>query len=323
MSYDNFYIPVTVSKQLATNSLLRVFFHDRPVVLCRLSDGSVSAYEDVCPHRGAMLSKGRLVNDELECPYHGWRFDRHGTNSCVPVKNEAVACGLTKVFVREAYGLVWLAKNDRDIIPELRTGRPSLVFDGHINAKPENALENFLEGSHTHFVHDGIVRSRAKVRQKIAARLIPNERGFEVHYEQEPAKGMMTRLLPAKYRNLKAVSTYIHPHIAVLEYFGSGKLVALVETIIAPREKGIDYFARVYLYVGLLSPLAPLLARRFFSKIIKQDKEILEQQEENSGWVAPGGYYSDETDVVGREIFSWLHKRDRVSVSPVEFTVYW
>jgi phenylpropionate dioxygenase-like ring-hydroxylating dioxygenase large terminal subunit len=44
------------------------------------ADGSVRVALDQCPHRRAPLSKGTVVDGELRCPYHGWRFD--GTGAC-------------------------------------------------------------------------------------------------------------------------------------------------------------------------------------------------------------------------------------------------
>src|SRR5271156_6130049 len=58
-------------------------FLDVPVVLFRDAEGNVAGLPDRCPHRFAPLSKGRLVDGTVECPYHGLRFDGHG--KCVDV----------------------------------------------------------------------------------------------------------------------------------------------------------------------------------------------------------------------------------------------
>ncbi len=42
-----------------------------------------SVLEDRCPHRLAQLSLGRIVDGQLMCSYHGWRFD--GNGSCVSI----------------------------------------------------------------------------------------------------------------------------------------------------------------------------------------------------------------------------------------------
>ena len=56
-------------------------------VVVRL-DGRLEAFLDVCPHRNARLSDGRLVNGLIECPYHGWRFDADGRCAHVPALGE-------------------------------------------------------------------------------------------------------------------------------------------------------------------------------------------------------------------------------------------
>ncbi|HEY2986733.1 MAG TPA: Rieske 2Fe-2S domain-containing protein [Candidatus Binatia bacterium] len=38
-------------------------------------DGQVYAIQNICPHEGGQLSKGRLEGDEVVCPLHGYKFD--------------------------------------------------------------------------------------------------------------------------------------------------------------------------------------------------------------------------------------------------------
>jgi len=55
------------------------------IVLCRLTDGTITALHDRCTHAQVRLSGGRLVGDELECPAHRARFDCHsGAAICGP-----------------------------------------------------------------------------------------------------------------------------------------------------------------------------------------------------------------------------------------------
>ena len=48
------------------------------LVLWRDAAGAAHAWADQCPHRGARLSLGRVAGGQLECPYHGWRFEGSG-----------------------------------------------------------------------------------------------------------------------------------------------------------------------------------------------------------------------------------------------------
>jgi nitrite reductase/ring-hydroxylating ferredoxin subunit len=48
-------------------------------------DGVFYALEDVCPHRGAPLSEGMVAGEEVECPWHGARFNlKTGAHLCPP-----------------------------------------------------------------------------------------------------------------------------------------------------------------------------------------------------------------------------------------------
>jgi phenylpropionate dioxygenase-like ring-hydroxylating dioxygenase large terminal subunit len=54
------------------------------IVLWREPGGAIHAQDDRCPHRGARLSQGRVVDDTIACPYHGIRIDGDGRIAQVP-----------------------------------------------------------------------------------------------------------------------------------------------------------------------------------------------------------------------------------------------
>jgi nitrite reductase (NADH) small subunit/3-phenylpropionate/trans-cinnamate dioxygenase ferredoxin subunit len=39
-----------------------------------LVQGQVHAIDDACPHMGASLADGRVCDQIVACPWHGWRF---------------------------------------------------------------------------------------------------------------------------------------------------------------------------------------------------------------------------------------------------------
>lgn len=45
------------------------------LVVVRCGPGAVAVFDDACPHEGYPLSKGTLVDGELVCPWHNFRFD--------------------------------------------------------------------------------------------------------------------------------------------------------------------------------------------------------------------------------------------------------
>lgn len=324
MNFDTHYQPVAAASQLIEGKLLSVWYNQKPFVLVK-NQGKITAFQNYCPHRGVPLSKGFVSMGEINCPYHGWRFDcETGENTFAPVKNAKVHCQLKSIFVLEKYDLIWLSSKKEALLPALYEQIPNVFTLGNLNASLPNAIENFLEGSHTHYIHDGLVRSQHAQRQKIKAKIVPNAQGFQVFYETEKAKGFVTKILPQKYRNLCPVATYIYPNVAILAYFNpQNELIARFEGIMSEGKAETIFFARIFLQVGIISPILAFLGKYAFQKIITQDKNILEIQTENTKLFPENKFFSDETDIVGQQIFAWLYNPHRVLQESVEFEVYW
>jgi len=129
-------------KPLAVKSL------DYPVVLWRSPNG-VSAFHDLCIHRGTPLSLGWIGNGQLICAYHGWQYGADGTcthipsipvDRGIPAKARAVTYQAT-----EKYGLVWVCLKTpvpkslncrRRSTTLLAGGKPILLKDNGKRTRP-------------------------------------------------------------------------------------------------------------------------------------------------------------------------------------------
>src|SRR4051794_28652878 len=65
------------SSQAGGSKLRKLTLMGLPLVVGRDQKGKAFAMRDTCPHRGIPLSCGRVYGEQLECCYHGWRFDVH------------------------------------------------------------------------------------------------------------------------------------------------------------------------------------------------------------------------------------------------------
>jgi phenylpropionate dioxygenase-like ring-hydroxylating dioxygenase large terminal subunit len=74
---------LTASRNVGNAPVAIERFGER-IVLWRDGTGAVHAQEDRCPHRGARLSQGRVIDDAIACPYHGIRIDAEGRIAQVP-----------------------------------------------------------------------------------------------------------------------------------------------------------------------------------------------------------------------------------------------
>jgi vanillate O-demethylase monooxygenase subunit len=82
---------------------------ERPVVLFRVSDGSVAALADRDAHRPYPLSLGRVDGDTIVSGYSGFAYDRDGVCVRVPTQPHIpYGARVPSYPVREHDGLVWV-----------------------------------------------------------------------------------------------------------------------------------------------------------------------------------------------------------------------
>ena len=68
------WVHVAEMRDLARRKRKQVVVGDRPIALF-LVDDEVFAVDDVCIHQERSLSKGTLLNGQVICPGHQWKFD--------------------------------------------------------------------------------------------------------------------------------------------------------------------------------------------------------------------------------------------------------
>jgi len=98
------------------------------VLLYRGESGNVVALNDRCPHRGALLSKGRLEGDGVRCMYHGIKYD--GTGKCVQIPGQDMIppssrCAAILWSERSHFIWVWMGDTAKaDPAPDHRSSLP-------------------------------------------------------------------------------------------------------------------------------------------------------------------------------------------------------
>jgi len=131
---------------------------------------SWSMVKDVCPHKLAPLSQGRISEDNnIECPYHGQQFNGNGKcvkipqleiDKQIPVSN-CVKAIKTHLFNDVLWGFFECKENQKDsVLPEeyypiLKTlNDPFFIRD--LPYSIDMALDNFIDPAHVPFAHHGI-----------------------------------------------------------------------------------------------------------------------------------------------------------------------
>jgi len=179
---DRWYV-IADATELRTGKPLALRRFGEEIVLWRDAQGRVAGLPDRCPHRGVPLHNGKVRDGDIECPFHGFRFD--GAGQCTRMPCEGDEPGLvsryrTRSFVlREAHGWIWLWRGQpREQYPEIayfdevRPGDAQHTTSVVWNTNYIRCIENQLDFTHLPFVHGntigkGMTKGRMVVHTKI------------------------------------------------------------------------------------------------------------------------------------------------------------
>lgn len=165
--------PVASIYQLQDTPLLSTRLLGEDLVIWQ-SGNAIQVWRDLCIHRGARLSRGKVSGDCLVCPYHGWQYNRDG--HCVQIPAHPEQTPPTKARaqrypVQVRYGLVWTClgtpANELPPFPEWGqagfAAAPCGPFAG-VRANGPRIIENFLDATHFAFVHAGVLGDPAQAQ---------------------------------------------------------------------------------------------------------------------------------------------------------------
>ncbi len=134
------------------------------LVVWRNAQGQVSCMRDQCPHRGVALSKGKILDDHLECPFHGFQFDANGRCQLIPANGRNTP--VPKAFqaftypTHEAHGLIFIWWGEpRETLPPVSffetidDSFSYITVRDHWKTHYSRAIENQLDVVHLPFIH--------------------------------------------------------------------------------------------------------------------------------------------------------------------------
>jgi phenylpropionate dioxygenase-like ring-hydroxylating dioxygenase large terminal subunit len=333
---DAWYVACASSK-LGKRRPLAVQILGVPVALWRTSDGTPAAVLDRCPHRNVPLSMGRVEHGELECRYHGWRFDKGGALTAVPglpivdqqqldaQANKGSRCALAyRVVERDGFVWVWLSPRDpqETMFPApLRLTqldgagyvhiRQSLRVQGTLHS----TLENILDVPHTAFLHGGLFRTSQK-KHEIEAIVQRRRDGVEAEFVGEPRPaGIVGRVLSPSGGLVQHWDRFLLPSTAQVEYRLGGENHVLVTSLCTPVSETVTDMHTV-LSLRTRLPVAPIA---FFAgpiawRILGQDKEILQAQTGVVDRFGTERFSSTSIDLLGPYILHLLKKAEQGSL---------
>ena len=167
--------------EIGSGMLARMFL-DEHVVLYRDPFGKPVALADRCPHRFAPLSRGKLTDGVVECPYHGLRFNSSGACIHNPHGPIPSAAKIAAYPLLERHGMIWIwmgepAAADPSMLPDFNVIADHdnyTVVTGylHVNTYYELTVDNLLDLSHAAYLHpllgntDSAERNQFSIKQE-------------------------------------------------------------------------------------------------------------------------------------------------------------
>ncbi|MQL54415.1 aromatic ring-hydroxylating oxygenase subunit alpha [Acidianus ambivalens] len=278
----NEWLPVAFSDDV--KGLYEVSLLGKDILIIK-KGGKLVALSNRCPHRLAKLSKGKLLDEEIQCPYHGWRFNFDGKLTYVPSLGGKINVSLEKYYIKEKYGIIWISirepKYDIPYIKEWYDESFRKIKCGpyYINANPFRVLENLLDVSHFPYVHDGYLGSPS----------FPKIPEYEAKLTEE---GVIAENISVWQPNPDGIGegryfTYTYKVLRPLFLYFSkendGKVFSMIFTIKPESKDRSIVFA--WIFMNYAFDVNEDKIRKFEDEIISQDKEILETQ--------PYEYYLD------------------------------
>lgn len=167
--FINFWYPAGEVSEFTEQPLKRRIL-GMDFVMFRDSHGVARVLSNTCTHRGGSLADGKVIDDCIQCPYHGWQFDGDGVCRKIPsagakakIPRRARVDAYPTV---ERYGLVFaflgdLPEHERpplyDIEEYLDTG-PAEGWAATIQMVEwpfdyKRSMENGIDMAHNEFVH--------------------------------------------------------------------------------------------------------------------------------------------------------------------------
>lgn len=199
---NHWYLAVP-SQKLKKNKMLALEIMQEPILFFRKSDGAVEAIRDICPHRGIPFHFGRLVNDQVECPYHGWKFDGAGVCREIPSLTSEQKLDCTKIKIKsypiiERHGGIWVFVGDAQFdqvlaplpplfadIPE--TAQPQITQVVEFPCHIDHAVIGLMDPAHGPYVHQSWFWRSSKSSYEKRKNFGPVEFGFRMK-RHEPSK---------------------------------------------------------------------------------------------------------------------------------------
>jgi nitrite reductase/ring-hydroxylating ferredoxin subunit len=160
-SFHQSWFPLALASELESGQVIGRDFLGTRVILYRDGTGKALVQSAYCPHLGADLSVGDVVDGQIRCAYHHWRFDCAGRCVDIPAGDKIPPGARISTYpAAEAWGLIWAFNGEAPLfavprIPGAEEGE--LICETHFRGTraidPWVATSNGVDFQHLRALH--------------------------------------------------------------------------------------------------------------------------------------------------------------------------
>ncbi len=164
----NQWYAILESNEIKPGKVVGVTRMGEKLVAWRTAAGDLAVMKDQCPHRGVAFSEGKLNGDCIQCPFHGFEYDKTGACTLVPANGHLAepprALHVQSYPVREQHGFVYIwwgeSRQEFPPVPWFESIGEELVYTtlkDHWANHYARAIENQLDVVHLPFIHHNTI----------------------------------------------------------------------------------------------------------------------------------------------------------------------
>jgi phenylpropionate dioxygenase-like ring-hydroxylating dioxygenase large terminal subunit len=300
-SEDNFnlnWYVIGEKKKFKNKKLYKIKIWDNDYLVWKNND-QYYAMDNYCSHRGASLALGKIVDNNIICPYHGYQFNNQGKLCKIPGLNFVN----TNVHNQNSYEVVekngWIYLNTINKLfyntskiniyeePESLSKKfRSIFINTNFNTYGRLVSENSLDVMHIGFVHTfGNAEHPAPIIEKPPYLVGDYPNHYKSIYYYESGKDSIAKKLFG-IKHLIIENEFILPHTTIARVI-FGNLTSTVITSTLPlNNTSSNLFVKTYrnfwttndnLFFGnIINYFGDLFTIAMMKSTVMQDKAVIE-----------------------------------------------